>query len=108
LPINVHPSDSVLTKVESVVKNVSIADRINIHNNRSLITFQTAWINGGIMKNIYVNNLNKVESVLVVRFKPYAFYDIFNLPTRFFRNKDVASLADIHFDPFVCIKPNLC
>ena len=53
------------------------------------------------MKNVYVNDLNKVESVLVVRFKPYAFYDIFNLPTRFFRNKDVASLADIRFDPFV-------
>lgn len=79
----------------------SIADRINIHNNGSLITFQTAWINGGIMKNVYVNDLNKVESVLVVRFKPYAFYDIFNLPTHFFRNKDVASLADIRFDPFV-------
>ena len=82
----------------------STTDHINIHNNGSLITFQTAWINGGIMKNIYINDLNKVESVLVVRFKPYAFYDIFNLPTHFFRNKCVASLADINFDPFVLNK----
>jgi AraC-like DNA-binding protein len=82
----------------------STTDHINIRNDGSLITFQTAWINGGIMKNIYVNNLDKVESVLVVRFKPHAFYDIFNLPTHFFRNKYVASLADISFDPFVLDK----
>lgn len=82
----------------------SATDHINIHTNGSLITFQTAWINGGIMKNIYINDLNKVESILVVRFNPYAFYDIFNLPTHFFRNKCVASLADINFDPFVLNK----
>ncbi|MBF0575006.1 helix-turn-helix domain-containing protein [Dysgonomonas sp. GY617] len=82
----------------------SITDQIDIQNNGSLITFKTAWINGGIMKSIYVNNLNKVKSILVMRFKSYAFYDIFNLPLHFFRNKCVASLADIGFDTFVLNK----
>lgn len=82
----------------AIVLLPSKTDRVSFQIGSSLVRLQTGWIDGGVMKKVYINNLHDVESILVVRFKSYAFYDMFNLPPGFFRNKSVTSLGDSHFD----------
>lgn len=82
----------------------SMTDHVSFQIASSLVRLQTGWVNGGVMKNIYINNLNAVDTILVLRFKSYAFYDIFNLSPSFFRNKSVVSLGDINFDQSILDK----
>lgn len=69
---------------------------IAIDGKECLIT--SGWVDAGIMKKTYLRYLEDLDYILVVRFKPEYFHKLFNLIPSFFKNKNIATLAEINFD----------
>lgn len=49
---------------------------------------QGAWVNGGAIKNTYVE-YNHIDQLFIVRFHPKAFYQLFTINTQYFRHQAV-------------------
>ncbi|MCD7936053.1 MAG: helix-turn-helix domain-containing protein [Tannerellaceae bacterium] len=76
-----------------------INDTVSIRNNQTSYKIRTGWIDGGVMKHNYINNLHSIESLFVIRFYPQAFYHLFNLPLHFFRKKSIVPLLEMNINP---------
>ncbi|MFV0468251.1 MAG: helix-turn-helix domain-containing protein [Dysgonomonas sp.] len=59
---------------------------------------ESGWIDAGVMKKVYVRYLEDLDYILIIRFKPEYFHQLFNLKSSFFKCKNITSLAEINFD----------
>ncbi len=65
-------------------------------NGTDCFKVEAAWVCSGVMRNIYVDYPYGVEELIVVRFKPFAFYKLFGISPGVFRNKSVLSLTELN------------
>lgn len=68
----------------------------NIDGQKNII--QSGWVDAGVIKKVYVQYIEDLDYILIVRFKPECFYKLFKLNPSFFKNRNIASLADINFE----------
>ena len=69
---------------------------INIDSKENIV--KSGWVDAGVMKKVYVRYLEYLEYILIIRFKPEYFHQLFNLKPSFFKCKNITSLAEINFD----------
>ncbi len=69
---------------------------ININGKENII--KSGWVDAGVMKKVYVQYLEDLDYILIVRFKPEYFYTLSKLNPSFFKYRNIASLADINFE----------
>lgn len=69
---------------------------INIDGEENII--KSGWVDAGVIKKIYVQYLEDLDYILIIRFKPEYFHKLFQLNPSFFKCRNIASLADINFD----------
>lgn len=60
---------------------------------------KSGWVDAGVMKKVYARYLEYLDYILIIRFKPEYFHELFNLHPSFFKYNNVRTLADINFDP---------
>lgn len=68
---------------------------INIDSKPEII--KSGWVDAGVIKKVYVNYLEDLGYILVIRFKPESFYKLFRLDPSIFRYRKIATLSDINF-----------
>lgn len=69
---------------------------INIDGKENII--KSGWVDAGVIKKVYVQYLEDLDYILIVRFKPEYFYKLFKLNPSFFKYRNIASLADINIE----------
>lgn len=70
---------------------------INIDGKEGII--KSGWVDAGVMKKVYIRYLEDLDYILIIRFKPEYFHELFNLHPSFFKYNNIRTLADINFDP---------
>jgi AraC-like DNA-binding protein len=74
--------------------------KIQINLNGDIVYIGNAWVCGGMLKNTYCESSLSTEEFFVIRFKPVAFFKLFNIEANVFRHKPVFDLAEIAPDDF--------
>lgn len=69
---------------------------INVDESERLI--ESGWVDAGVIKKAYVQYLEDLDYILIIRFKPEYFHKLFNLNPSFFKQKNIVTLAEISFD----------
>lgn len=67
--------------------------RLCINNKEREI--KTAWISGGRTQNIYIENVNRLDYMLVVRFKPLLFYNFLGIDNSIFKKTPILQLNQV-------------
>ena len=70
-------------------------DTVTVMGGKATLEIEAVCASGGSIKNIYVKYGSTTGQVLVVRFHPVAFYPLFGLDTRYFRNHPVVPFEHI-------------
>lgn len=70
-------------------------NRIRVTVDGQVSFMESVWMCGGILKNIYIDPLDKVEHLLIARFKPAAFYKLFNLSPLHFKTYPICNLGAV-------------
>lgn len=63
-------------------------DTVSVTDQNNTTHIQGAWVNGGSIKNTYVE-YKQIDQLFIVRFHPRAFYQLFMLDTAYFRHRAV-------------------
>jgi AraC-like DNA-binding protein len=64
-------------------------DTVTVTSGNSAFEVKAAWASAGSIKNVYVNYDSNTDQVIVIRFYPSAFYQLFGLDTQFFRSNPI-------------------
>jgi AraC-like DNA-binding protein len=70
-------------------------DTVVVTEENEVFEITAAWASAGSIKNVYVNYNSGIEQVFIVRFYPNAFYQLFGVDTRYFRNNPVSAFKGI-------------
>lgn len=73
-------------------------DCVSINNGGDISSLTSGWVDGGVIKNVYVNYMSNMDYLLVVRFHPHSFHQLFGLDSRFFQNRSIVNLSIIDVD----------
>lgn len=73
----------------------SSEDTILVTGENDAVEIKGAWASAGSIKNVYVKYNNNTAQVLIIRFYPTAFYQLFELDAQYFRHHPVAPFEAI-------------
>ena len=62
------------------------------------IFIQSGWVDGGIIKQSYVQYLEDIDYLFVIRFRPETFYELFSLSSTYFKDRQVYPISDFKID----------
>src|SRR3546814_6850148 len=69
-------------------------DEVRLRRKGQLINLKSAWVCCGIIQDTHWEVPEGLEYILVLRFKPSAFYSIFGIDPAMFQSAPVCSLQD--------------
>ncbi len=70
-------------------------DTVGVTGENGAFEIKGAWASAGSIKNVYVRYNTNTDQVFIVRFHPAAFYQLFHLDPRYFRNNPVTAFEPI-------------
>ncbi len=68
---------------------------INVEGKANII--KSGWVDAGVIKKVYVEYLEDLDYVFIIRFKLGFFHKLFRLNSSFFRYRNIATLPEINF-----------
>lgn len=74
-------------------------DTLEVCVNNHVKKIRTAWISGGRTQNIYIENINRLDYILVVRFKPLLFYNFLGIDNYIFKEAPILQLDQLIIRP---------
>lgn len=70
-------------------------DSITVTTENETFQIKSAWVSAGVIKNVYVKYNNPTSQFFIIRFLPAAFYQLFGLDSKYFRNKPVLPFCEL-------------
>lgn len=69
-------------------------DKVSISINAQVKEFHSAWVSFGELHNTYMEIPPNLDYLVVIRFKEYAFFELFGMSPEAFANKPIFNLHD--------------
>jgi AraC-like DNA-binding protein len=72
-----------------------LEDTVTVTGEDDSFDIKAAWASAGAIKNVYVNYNSTTEQIFIVRFHPNAFYQLFGLDSKYFKDNPVRAFKDL-------------
>lgn len=73
----------------------SFEDTIEVIGRNEASEIKGVWASAGSIKNVYIKFNNNIDQIFIIRFFPGAFYNLFGLDARYFRDNPIIPFESI-------------